>query len=213
MLLTPPALERVTPRETALLILDAQQYTMSRDRGLGAEASARGILREFEEYYQMADAALIGMARLVAAARSQGALIVHSVLAAGDAISRQFRLTRLPLPTGDPAADIRPELAPRDGEIVLARGTYGCFHDGALETLLAARGIRRLIVCGMLANITVVLAAREAADRGYWVVVVQDASASETFDWHGATMLGVAGGLIRVQWADEVVEMLEGTRT
>jgi nicotinamidase-related amidase len=65
----------------------------------------------------------------------------------------------------------------------------------------------------MLANLTVALAAREAAERGYWVVVVQDATAAETFDWHAATMLGIAGGLIRVQWVEEVKEMLEGKRT
>lgn len=213
MLLTPPTLERVAPAATSLLLLDAQHYATSRDRGLGAEASARGILREFEEYYAMADAAILGMARLVAVARRHGALIVHSILAGGDAVSRQFRVTRLPLPAGDPAADIRPEVSPREGDVVLTRGTYGCFQDGKLHALLAARGIERLIVAGMLANITIALAAREAADRGYWVVVVQDASASETLDWHAATMLGVGGGMIRAQWVDEAIEMLEGTRT
>jgi nicotinamidase-related amidase len=113
------------------------------------------------------------------------------------ALTRQFRETKLPLPTGDPASDIRPEVAPRAGEKVLARGGYSCFQDGVLERTLAARDIRRVVLCGMLANLTVAFAAREAAERGFEVIVVQDASASETFDWHAATMLGIAGGLIR----------------
>lgn len=213
MLLTPPVLERVPPSATALLLLDAQHYAMSRERGLGGEASERGILREFEEYYRLADAALPNMAKLVAAARKHGVTIVHSILTDRQAVSRQLRTARLPLPSGDPVLEIRPELAPRDGDIVLTRGTYGCFQDGALQGRLAARGIRRLVIGGMLANVTVVLAAREAADRDYWVIVVHDASASETLDWHTVSMLGVGGGLIRVQMTDDVIEMFEGTRT
>jgi nicotinamidase-related amidase len=213
MLLTPPALTRIAAAQTAVVLIDAQHYAASRDRGLGAEAAARGIAREFDDYYTMAEAAVAAMARLVEAARARGALVVHTVVADTGALSRQFRETQLPLPTGDPASDIRPEVAPRAGESVLARGGYSCFLDGALERALAARGISRVVLCGMFANLTVAFAAREAAERGYEVIVVQDACASETFDWHAATMLGIAGGLIRVQWVDEVKEMLEGKRT
>jgi nicotinamidase-related amidase len=213
MLLTPPVLEKVAPQATALLLLDAQHYAMTRERGLGAEASERGILREFEEYYRLADAALPNMAKLVAAARKHGATIVHSILADRQPVSHQLRSAQLPLPKGDPAQEIRPEVAPCNGDIVLTRGAYGCFHDGALQERLAARGVKRLVIAGMLANVTVALAAREAADRDYWVIVVHDASASETLDWHTVTMLGVGGGLIRVQMTDDVIEMFEGTRT
>jgi nicotinamidase-related amidase len=213
MLLMPPVLERISPRETALLLLDAHHYATARERGLGAVASERGIMREFEEYFRLVDAALPNMARLVAAARKHGVTIVHSILSARQPVSRQLATAQLPLPAGDPAAEIRPEVAPREGEIVLTRGAYGCFLDGALQAQLAARGIRRLIICGMLANITVVMAAREAADRDYWVIVVHDASASEALDWHTVSMLGVGGGLVRVQMTDDVIEMMEGTRT
>src|SRR5262249_20961549 len=164
----------VPATQTAVVLIDAQHYAASRDRGLGAEAAERGIMREFEEYYTMAEAALVAMAKLVAAARAGGALVVHCVVADTGALTRQFREAELPLPSGDPAADIRPEVAPAAGEPVLARGGYSCFFGGGLERVLAARGIHRVVLCGMLANLTVALAAREAAERGYWVVVVQD---------------------------------------
>ena len=70
-----------------------------------------------------------------------------------------------------------------------------------------------IILAGILANISVEMTAREAADRGFGVVVVWDAAASETLDWHTVTMAGIVGGLIRVRSTPPVIEMLEGTRT
>jgi len=215
MLLHPTPLRRLAASNTALLLLDAQRYATSREHGLGMAARERAITREFDEYYSMAEAALGNMSRLLAAARRQGALVVHALLMdrGPGTVSRQLALAGLPLPQGDPLAELCAEVAPQSGEVILPRGGYGCFAATQLDAQLAARGIERVVICGMLANITVVLAAREAADCGYAVVVVQDAAASETLDWHAVTMLGIAGGLIRVHWADEVIEMLEGTRT
>jgi nicotinamidase-related amidase len=70
-----------------------------------------------------------------------------------------------------------------------------------------------LLVAGMLANMTVWQAAREAADRDFGVVVVMDCCASETLAWHGALRTGIVGGLIRQRSSREVSQMLEGVRT
>ena len=45
------------------------------------------------------------------------------------------------------------------------------------------------------------------------MIVVADCCASETFAWHTELRTGVVGGLIRQRSSDEVIEMLEGTRT
>ncbi len=212
MLMTAPVLRWIPPERTALLLLDAQHYATSRDRGLGAEAELRGIRREFDEYYEQAEVALGNMAVLLGSCRAFGVTVIHSVMVAEpDGVSPQLLEAALPLPTGI-ADEIRPEVLPVDGEVVLARGAYSPFLNQALEQTLRAAGIERVIVAGMMANIVVTLAAREAADRGFGVIVVHDASASETLEWHGLTMLGIGGGGIRVLFRFEVVEMLEGTR-
>jgi nicotinamidase-related amidase len=213
MLLRPPRLQRLPARSNALLLLDVQHYTVSPDRGLGAEATLRGISREFAEYREQAAAALRNIARLLAAFRAHGAPIVHALLAdTGPGLSRQLRDAQLPLP---PAAALEVEFVdearPLPGEIVFARGCYSPFLDGRLQPALD--GIERLMICGMMANLTVVQAAREAADRGFSVIVVQDCCAAETHDWHGLAMLGVGGGAIRARWCNDVIDMLAGVRT
>ena len=64
----------------------------------------------------------------------------------------------------------------------------------------------------MMANVTLVLAAREAADRDFSVLAVGDASASETLQWHGLTLQGLGGGAIRTVSSGDVLEMIAGTK-
>ena len=63
-----------------------------------------------------------------------------------------------------------------------------------------------------MANIALVLAAREAADRGFSVLAVHDASASETLQWHGMAMQGLGGGAIRTVWTGDVLDMIAGVK-
>lgn len=215
MLSSPPKLAKVAPTRTALLLLDFECAMIDRDGGFAHAMAERAITREFDEYYEMAEAATRGAARLLAAARRTGVQVVHSVLIdrGPSTLSRQLQTMRLPLPTGDPVAALRAEVRPRSGERVLPRGTFSPFLDTDLTVGFRSDDIERVVIAGMLANVTVALAAREAADRGFSVVVAQDASASETFDWHTVTMLGLLGGAIRVQWVEEIIELFEGTRT
>jgi nicotinamidase-related amidase len=202
----------------ALLLLDAQRFTTLRDEGLGRFASEQGILREFEEYYEQTDAALRNMTSLLAACRRYGLRVIYSVLCAQEPdrsdLSRQLRLSGLPIPVSSPREEIRPEVAPVPGDLVLSRGTYSPFAAGPvlLDTLREA-GIDTIILAGMLANTTVALAAREAADRDLGVVLAWDASASETLGWHEIIKTGLVGPLICMRTVQQVIEMLEGVRT
>lgn len=217
MLAAPVPPFRLAPENTALVLVDVQHFTTTRERGLGLLASERGIDREFDEYYLQVKAALDNIVTLVAACRAQSIRIIHTILNGGRAdrsdLSRQMRVSELPIPTGDPRAEIRPEVAPQDGELILPRVTYGAFAGTDLQNVLDSARIETLLLAGMLANYSVWMMAREAADRGFGVVVVPDASASETLEWHLQFRTGVVGGLVRQRSTGEVIEMLEGTRT
>jgi nicotinamidase-related amidase len=217
MLSAPVPPFKLTSANAALLLMDAQHYACTRTRGLGLAATERGIDREFDEYYRQVDAALNNMARLAKACRSHGVRVIYSVLngakADGGDLSRQMRVSELPVPSGDPRAEIRPEVAPQAGERILLRVTYSPFVETELLRLLRDTGVDTLIVAGMMANYTVWQTAREAADRDFGVVVVSDASASETLEWHQQLLNGLVGGLIRQRSTSDMIEMLEGTRT
>jgi nicotinamidase-related amidase len=217
MLLAPVPPIRLACDNAALLLIDPLQFTTARSGGLGQAAEVRGISREFDDYFSQAEAAIRNMARLAAACREHGLPVIYSVLNSQrpdrSDTSRQMQVSRMPVPVGPPEAGIRPEVAPALGEAVLPRGTYSPFAAGGLQDRLRALGVDSLIVAGVLANLSVAMAAREAADRDFSVVVATDACAGETLEWHLQTMTGLVGGLIRVRSTREIIEMLEGTRT
>lgn len=211
MLMRPMPLAPVGPDSATLVLLDVQDFTTARGQGLDSEAARRGITREFDEYYLQVAAALRNLARLVADCRRTGIAVYHLRTAAEAALSDQFRASGLERPARAEAdgATLGPlDAAP--GERVIARCGYGAFHDTGLEDALHGAGVRTVLLAGMMANVTVALAAREAADRSFQVLVVQDACASETLAAHGVTMQGLGGGAIRVVATDDVQAMIAG---
>jgi nicotinamidase-related amidase len=157
------------------------------------------------------------MQRLLTGCREHGLTVIHSVLNASSAngrlLSRQLEVSGLSIPTGVPEDQIRPELAPLPPELVLPRVTYSPFAGTDLQSVLGEKGVDTLVLAGMLANTTVDLTAREAADRDFGVIMVWDASASESLDWHEIVKTGLVGPLIRIRTVQQVIEMMEGTRT
>lgn len=217
MLSRPTPAFTVVAERAALLLMDVQRFTTLRDEGLGLIARERGIMREFDEYYAQTDYALRNSQRLVAACRTYGLRVIYSVLNAqqpdrGD-MSRQLRISGLPIPVGVPKEEIRFEVAPVAGDLILPRGTYSPFTGTDLLAVLRSAGIEIIILAGMLANTTVALTAKDAADRDLGVIVVWDASASETLDWHDNMKTDLVGPLIRMRTTQQVIEMMEGRRT
>jgi nicotinamidase-related amidase len=74
--------------------------------------------------------------------------------------------------------EIRPEFLPRPGEIVASEhwGSSG-FANTDLDLLLKRHGINQLIVIGLIAHTCVEATVRFAAELGYEVTVVRDATA------------------------------------
>ena len=87
--------------------------------------------------------------------------------------------------------EIRTEFAPRPGEIVAQE--HWCssgFANTDLDVLLKRHGIRHLIVIGLIAHTCVEATVRFAAELGYEVTVLKDATASYS-DEHMHAALGV----------------------
>lgn len=211
MLMRPMALARVSAKEAALVLIDVQGFTATRGQGLDAEAARRGITGEFGEYYEQVASALRNIERLLAAGRSQGIAVFHVRVSSADGLSRQFEQSGLERPASGAADEAGLGMAvAAPGERVIERGAYSSFYNTLLEAELRASGIDTLIFAGMMANVTVALAAREAADRNFGVLIVQDACASETLGWHGLTMQGLSGGAIRVVATGDALEMMHG---
>jgi biuret amidohydrolase len=116
---------------------------------------------------------------------------------------------------GEPGNDIVPELAPLAGETVLEKPGKGAFYGTPLQALLEARGIRYLVICGVTTEVCVQTTMREANDRGYDCLLVEDATDSYFPAFKQATleMIRAQGGI--VGWTactDEVCSALVAPR-
>jgi len=165
------------------------------------------------------------IAQLLAAARAAGLAIVHTreghlpdlsdcppaklarSIAAGAAIGSPGPLGRL-LIRGEQGHDFVPELRPWPGEAVIDKPGYGAFHRTDLDTWLAQRSIRRLVICGVTTEVCVHSTLREAVDRGFVCTTVADATAASQPELQAPAlaMIGVEGGIFgRVATTAEVV--------
>ena len=89
-------------------------------------------------------------------------------------------------------------LAPRAGETVIVKPGKGAFYATKLDPLLRSNGITHLIVAGVTTEVCVQTTMREANDRGYECLLVEDATESYFPNFKQATlaMVHAQGGIV-----------------
>ena len=192
------------PATTALVVIDMQRDFI--ERGGFGEALGNDVSRL---------AAIVPTVRdLLAWARGHGIRVVHTreghrpdladcppakrlrgrpSLRIGDA----GPMGRV-LIDGQPGNDIVPVLAPRAGETVIVKPGKGAFYATKLDALLRAQSITHLILAGVTTEVCVQTTMREANDRGYDCLLVEDATESYFAEFKQATlaMVHAQGGIV-----------------
>lgn len=99
---------------------------------------------------------------------------------------------------GEPGNAIIPELEPLPGEIVIPKPGKGAFYNTNLESLLQEQDITHLIITGVTTEVCVQTTMREANDRGYECLLVEDATESYFPEFKQSTleMIRAQGGII-----------------
>ena len=75
---------------------------------------------------------------------------------------------------GDSATEIHPEIAPRDGDIVVTKRRVSAFAGSDLEVVLRSGEIDTLVLAGIATSGVVLSTVRQAADLDYRLVVLGD---------------------------------------
>jgi ureidoacrylate peracid hydrolase len=113
------------------------------------------------------------------------------------------------LRVGSWGAEIVDGLDPRADELVLDRVRMIAFHGTSLDTVLRNLGVTAVIVVGVWTNMAVEHTVRDAADFGYSVTVVSDATSSINADWQRASLNYALTNIATVKTTEEVTVSLK----
>jgi nicotinamidase-related amidase len=176
----------MTTTNTAVLVVDMQNDTVSAE---GAYASF-GAAAHAESQNVIAN-----IGGILAAARASGVpvfhsrIVVHPLAGVGGSNAPVFRmLAPDTFKVGSWGAEIVEELAPAGDEIVLDRTRMSVFNGTEIDALLRNLDVRSLVVVGAWTNMAVEHTVRDAADHGYEVTIVSDATSSLSADWQRAAL-------------------------
>ena len=109
---------------------------------------------------------------------------------------------------GEPGSQIIDALAPADGELVIDKPGKGAFYATGLQTALQERGITHLLFGGVTTEVCVQTSMREANDRGYDCLLIEDCTESYFPAFKAATveMIRAQGGI--VGWTTSSVALI-----
>lgn len=100
--------------------------------------------------------------------------------------------------------EVHPALAPEEGDFDIVKHRVSPFYATSLEAILRANKIERIVMCGVSTNGVVHSGAREAHDRDYEVVILEDCCAGVTPEEHehAIACLGRYGTIVAAQEFD-----------
>jgi len=79
-------------------------------------------------------------------------------------------------------------LEPQDGDFVVEKMRMSAWEGTSLEQILTGTGRDTVIVTGAWTNMSIEHTARTGADKGYYMVVPEDACSTMNEEWHAAAI-------------------------
>jgi len=188
-------ISRLDPNATALVLIDLQ-------RGIAAFPAAPHSTSDVVSVAaQLADAFRHAQAPVV---------LVHVALSAdgGDRLRTPVDEQAPARPVSADFAEIVPELGPREGDLVVTKRQWGAFYGTDLDLQLRRRGIATIVLGGISTNYGVESTARDAHERGYALVFVEDAMSARAATDHEFALTRIFPRLGRVVRSSDVLGAL-----
>jgi nicotinamidase-related amidase len=182
----------IDPAKVALIVVDMQYATGSRKTGLGKRLTEQGKLDMLarERFDRIENVVVPNLRRMLAFFRENGLRVIYITFGSemedySDApphMERFFRGTNNL--KGQLEHEIVEEVKPHPGEPVLNKTTISAFTSTGIDSLLRSMGIEYLLFAGMSTNMCVGTTARDAADRGYRCLLIEDCCGAAQNEYH-----------------------------
>ena len=189
---------KIEPAKTALVVIDLQ-------RGIVAPPSAPHSSTEV----------VARAAQMAAALRKAGGTVVFvHVTPSADGKDGLKPITDAPVGAGGRTlppdwAEIVPELAPQPSDVIITKRQWGAFYGTELDLQLRRRGVDTIVLCGISTSIGVESTARDAYERGYNQIFVEDAMAARDIEEHRHTVRSLFPRIGRVRTTEEVLAAIK----
>jgi ureidoacrylate peracid hydrolase len=198
---------RFKPAETAVLVVDVQNDFVADEGRVGRESADMRPLQQ----------AAHEINRVVAAAREAGAHVFYITVEHGPHVdndpyqARYERRGMTPQDTichaGTWGAALYGELsAPRPGEPRLVKHGYDAFEIPELAVELRRRGIRAVVVTGVVTELCVRATAMSAFERGFFPIVPRETTASDEPDVAQEALVSIERWYGEITSVDELLE-------
>ena len=175
------------PKRTAMIIQDMQNDVIM-DGGAFADSGSPAHARSQN--------VVANCAQIANLCRQQGVLVIHVwfVCQPGHpALKRNCGLydgliSSNALVRGTHGVSPVPGLEPQTGDLIVEKMSMNAFETSRLESHLNHAGIDTIINTGAWTNMSVEHTARAAADKGFRVVLPENACSTMNADWHNASI-------------------------
>ena len=185
------------PGTTALVLIDLQRGIAGRQVAPHSAAQVIANCAMLAERFRALDAPVV---------------LVH-VTFAEDGRDRLSHPVDAPLQFGTPPPgweEIVPEIGPRTGDLLVTKRQWGAFYGTDLDLQLRRRGVRTIVLGGIATNMGVESTARDAYERNYALVLVEDGMASMSAEWHDFAISNIFPRIGRIRSTEEVLNALLG---
>ena len=170
-------MSKINSSNTALLVIDPQNDFLA-ETGVVWDLVGEGVVKN-----QVVDK----LSKLIAKAKESGVEVFYSP----HYYDKEFEawkdnnpidslmFERKMFDRNSSGSDFHPDLTPDDSTIICApHKNLSGFHTSDVDIQLRKRGIDTIYLCGMAANLCVESHLRDAEERGYKVIVINDATAA-----------------------------------